>query len=312
MVGDSKLWATGRNESLPALLQRALWRHRGGVRHLAVHALSWPALGIAGHYCLVDEVLAPHPDRVVFELNLQLWGPAPPGFASFPELAGLIHGSRLWEAAWLPLSYTGITLNRLLSYRLLIDLGLEDEWAALVERQGRIFDLRASLDRRLERAIDGPTGLGTTAWLWSARLGLEQLVVAPGARPRDSRLYAEQQLGNVLRGVDPSSPRVRVFAALLDDYRRAGVPLLVWTTPLNVDHLRALGYSLDGLDRTIATFRSMTEASGATFVDFHARFPDAAFLDPGDHFTTAGKSSAAHILGGELAAAVAKMRGRHP
>ena len=100
--------------------------------------------------------------------------------------------------------------------------------------------------------------------------------------------------------------RLRIFEALIKTYRRAGVPVLVWVPPLNIEQLRDLGLSVEGLNETVTVLRHLAEANGASLIDLHALLPDAAFLDSSDHFTVAGKPNGTAIVGVALARALAK------
>jgi hypothetical protein len=70
---------------------------------------------------------------------------------------------------------------------------------------------------------------------------------------------------------------------------------------VNIEHIRSLGLSLDGLERSIVTIRQIVESSGAGFVDLHALLPDRAFRDARDHVTPDGEWNGTAMLGEQLA-----------
>ena len=102
-------------------------------------------------------------------------------------------------------------------------------------------------------------------------------------------------------GASGDANRLHILKATLDYFHRSGIPTVVWVAPVNIDHLRSLGLSIDGLSRSLGTIRKLVESSGAGFVDFHALLPDGAFRDARDHVTPDGEASGATALGEVLA-----------
>jgi hypothetical protein len=304
LLGDSVLAAPLGETALPEATREALARLGEPGRKIKLCPFGWPGWGVSGQYFLADEIVRARPDRIALELNLRALGPATAGTMSYPELAGWLETSHLWEAASLPLSYAGLTLDRLLFYRLLAVGGVEEEWANLLRRQARLFSLREPL----EVWVDQATGEHS---LFQRRVdGLAAAfnrAMVPGKR-RLRTAGLEPMLGEALGGIEPGHPRLRILKATLDRYRRAGIPTLVWVAPTNIEHLRSLGLSLTGIDRSMTTLRQLVESSGAMFADFHALLPDKAFRDEGDHTTSSGESGGVRVLAEELAVSIVRLK----
>lgn len=296
-LGDSVLLGLPGERTVPDATSEALWQRGARGRRVAVHPLGWPGWGIAAQYFLADEIIRARPDRIMLELNLRAFGPAAPADVSSPELAGFIGTNRLWEAAWLPLSYAGLTLDKLLFYRLLVTTDMDASWADLRRRQANVFRLRDPVETALDAALGSSSTRERRRVEAFARF--ERMLVPE--KNREQPALVKQALGTVLGGIPATHSRLRVLKATLDHYRRADIPIVVWVAPVNLDHLRSLGFSLDGLERSVATIRALVESTGAGFVDFHALLPDALFRDGGDHVTPDGDASGAAALGEALA-----------
>ena len=59
---------------------------------------------------------------------------------------------------------------------------------------------------------------------------------------------------------------------MLEAYRRAGIRVLIWVPPLNVEQLHWLGFAVEGLDRTVAVIRQVVESERGIL----ARLPRAS------------------------------------
>jgi hypothetical protein len=75
------------------------------------------------------------------------------------------------------------------------------------------------------------------------------------------------------------------MAAAVRSFAKAGVPVVVYVVPANLEHFERLGV-LDeaGLQVTLAHLRRAVEGAGGTLLDLHALLPDAGFRDAGGHF----------------------------
>jgi hypothetical protein len=303
MVGDSMTFTDGPGVSMPEWVRRELVA-RQGKRRTGVHVLSWAAWGTAPEYSMVDEIAQAKPDLLVLELNLRLLGPAPLGAVSYPELSGHIANDRLFEAAFLPLSHAGVTLGRMLFYRGVVLTAHESQFSDVLTRQAMLFDTREPLEKWLD-AKTHTRSYEDRRLAWGYTLSARYL--APGTRhSRDSLPHARDALGDVIDGIREDHPRLVVLRAMLRDFRRAGVPVLVWVSPINLDHLARLGLGLDGIERSMTTIQKAVEGSGARFVDLHALLHDDDFADAGDHYQRDGSPSGAKRVGQELGLAIAR------
>jgi hypothetical protein len=299
-VGDSMLWGFEGGTPLPDSVLRIVNRSVPRNRRSSIHTLSWGALTMDGEYCIADELIAAKPTLLVLELNLRALQPGPLGPASYSELAGFIRWPRLAEAAFVNLSDAGITLDRLLFYRFLVANHFEGAWLGLLDLQSRLFNSQDILEGWLEKKTDVETV--ATRRRESALYSFARLLIPHTAKA--TAAHTTEMLGAVLDGLDDDNSRLRVLKALLRDLRRANVPLLVWVSPVNVQHMRHLGMSMDGLDRSLRTIREAVEATGARFLDLHAILPDEGFRDSGDHYTLSGELDGAALVAARLGPAV--------
>jgi len=300
IVGDSMLFALPGMPSLPDRLN-AFFRHqKGRNRQATVHPLSWPAWSMIGQYCVADEIVAAKPDLIALELNARSLEPGPLGIFSYTEMAGWIEPRRWLEAMRLPLWDAGVTLNRLLFYRLLVAAELEAPWRALIDRQARLLNSRDPVEDWLVKKMGGITTQGAS---FMSSFGTQIRYSVPG-KNRGTAEMLDRQIGSLMRGMDADSPRLRLLGALLRRFHEAGIPTVVWLSPINVEHLKSLGMSFAGLDHSIASVRAVVEASGAELADFHGLLPDALFRDAGDHFTLDGEHSGGAILAPRLGRAL--------
>lgn len=300
LIGDSMLGSEGDIPSLADMVPARLNASKPKKSRVSVHPLVVYGWTMIGEYCAADEIIAAKPELVVLELNLRALQPFPLAAAGFPELGGLIRGPRLLEAALLPLSDAGITLDRLLFHRLLVKYDLEDPWLALFDRQARLLNSRDVLERWIEKKTHVET---VDLRKFSSVEEVFRRQLAPGGH-RSQRWHVEATFGAVLGGMERPNARLEVLGALLDHLRRAGVPVLVWASPVNVEYMRSLGLSMSGLDRSMVTIRRTVEQNGATFLDLHALLRDEAFRDLGDHYTLEGEVNGAEHVAEPLAEAI--------
>ena len=307
MMGDSMIFTEWPGKSVPSWVEDEL-KSREGTPRTSVHVISYAAWGTAPEYCMADEIAKAKPDLLVLELNLRLLGPAPLGIVSYPELAGHIANDRLLEAAFLPLSHAGITLGKLLFHRSIVLSQHELHLRDIQMRQAKVFHLRETLEEWLD-AKTGRQDYSMRKFAWG--IGLSNRYLERGKkRSRDNPSHARDALGDVLDGIPEDHPRLVVFGAMLADFKRRGVPVLVWVSPINLDHLNSLGLDTSHVDASISTIRKIVERHGARFVDLHALLHDAEFFDAGDHYTREGSPSGAQLVGQELGQAIGREEDR--
>lgn len=307
-LGDSMLASTPGEPSIPSAAEKALHQRdgRGGL-YPAVHTLWVPAWNPVTEYFLADEIIREHPARIVLELNLRTLGPVPLEPFGYPQLSGWIAPSRLPEAVLLPLSEAGLTVDRLLFYELLVGAGLDGLWKTVVDRQARLYNVRTPLELSLDRLLS--RGEALTRHLGAAFVGMQSGIIAGGKRLNAERLG--KIFGNVLSGIDGRQPRIRVLLAMVDRFRSAGIPVLVWVAPVNLEHVRSVGLPTTPFARATATLGRELTAHGAEFFDFHSGLPDTAFRDHGDHLMSTGTPAATEFVGMLIAEAIARTAPAH-
>jgi len=304
LLGDSTL--AGPDGRIPHRLDQTL-PDGSFSRTVDVLPLVQPGFNAFDFYFLADMIVDTDPDQVVLPLNLQTLPVTRTDRNARSRLAGWIEADRLWEAVWLPFQPIGLTVDRLLFYKMIVACGGSTSWSFLAHEQARVgaawkrlgtwaaarwprspmtafrdASRRASTATRLvERR---PTKDGT----WRTT------TVYRGAR--FSHAGALGALGTALRGIDESHAVLEVLGATLRRFRRANIDTLVYVIPINVDHLDVLGFDTSsGLARTIESIRLAVESNGGKLVDLHRLLRDDSFRDPA-HFTSPGLDAVVRAL----------------
>jgi hypothetical protein len=176
----------------------------------------------------------------------------------------------------------------------------EDAWRALLDRQAKLLNTRDLLEGFIERR----SGVSTSAErrLVAAADGYARML-APGTSFASVQ-HVEEMLGAALGGVDRENPRLKLLRLVLTELRAEGIPTLVWVSPVNVEHMRSIGLSMEGLERSMGTIRAVVESTGASFLDLHDLLPREAFRDSGDHYTGDGRPNGAAIVAARLGPAI--------
>jgi hypothetical protein len=302
LVGDSTMMtmqgmSAPSRQVLPARVSAALRQHGARGHDATLHTLCVPGLGPSGVYFISDRIIAAHPDRVAISLSLSSFSRQALREFGYAEIAGFLAARELPRMLRTSLFDVGLTLDRVLFYQAIVAARAVDAWRALRGMQARAFKLRD----RLSSALDDRLGSRAYADMQFA-LGIARLTRAqlPG-KPRATRAMAQAMFGPALEGLSADDPGLRMLDAALLRLQRAHIPALVYLRPNNVQHLAALGLSLDRLPDTVATIRRSVERRGARLADFHALFPDAAFTDSGDHYTFEGDPNGTNWLGDRIA-----------
>jgi hypothetical protein len=303
-VGDSMMQSPSPGiRTLPDRVWRVANQHAPASRHFRSQALAIGGMTILPEYFLVDEITSAKPSLVVLEVNLRGMQPGSLGGFGLAELAGLVRWPRLAEAAFAPLGDAGLTFDRVLLYRLLTKNHLERPWAAVLDRQARTVNVLLKLEEGLERRLDVNT-------LFARKLATSGLFARNFVpkRPRASAFSVMASLGAALGRFEAPNDRLRLFELVLRDLKRAETPVLVWVSPVNVEHIRSLGLATDGLPWATAKLAAIARDAGASFLDLHALLPDAAFRDSGDHPTLEGTPDGTAAVAKELADAVSRAK----
>ena len=280
LVGDSHLMVGRGDDLLHERLQQAL-RARG--EHVSVRRVADHGLGLLGHYCLSDTLAAASPHEVVLELNLAHFSPGWQRRQLAPCVV-MLEPRRWLEAARLPLHRDGVSLDRLLLYGTTGRVGGLGLLSRVVRWQSRVVLAWEQLTHALQARSPWPEGLAY----------LDVLVRSDLARARDrsgraTSSWALLLHGAALEGVRAGHPTLRVLDAVLAHYEEAGLRVLVFVNPINVEHLRSLRlHSETGLARTLARAEAVVRARGARWLDLHDLLDDAAFRDHMDHLGPGG------------------------
>ena len=302
LVGDSMLLPEGpgadRADTVPGRLERALARSRPAGERLRVHMLAQPGAGPSVPYFLSGILAEARPDAVVLELNLEylggVWRRTP--MWARPDLGGWLPPARLPEAVGLPLYRLGLPAGDLLWLRACVQLACEPSWSLLRRQQLRVRALyeqvrgrgreteRAERGRRLLAALfePGPYGPRTSRRAW-------------GPRP-------------FLEGPDLDRLPLALTAGAVRSLEQAGVPTLVYVTPVNVEHMTRIGvYEPKAVAGAVRYAERLVVGAGGRMLDLHGLLGDSSFRDASGHLTQSGEDSGADRLARELSAALAPL-----
>jgi hypothetical protein len=279
--------------------------HLGGLvnagiehpRRVSMVPIIGSGLSVYSYYFMSDRIIEFVPDAVVVQFNL-FW------------LSEHWHRSldRTVMAAWLPLSWwreavalplhlTTLTTDRWILYRSLQELGLFDLWYQVQREQARLPDAYWNLATWIQESARSPAGLDFRKdhkWRIAVR--------HRDKRNRATPLAARQQFEPALNGIEGDHFALRVLDALLGRLENAGIPVLVYLPPHNVEHLETLGLmNREGLDTTVARIEAVVRRRGASFVDLHDQLPDAAFRDYLDHYVDDSELEGSRLIAEQLA-----------
>jgi len=290
-VGDSlSMDMKPPDESVPRRLSEDLDAHAG------MGTLTASGLDIYSHYFLSEPVAALDADLVVLEVNLRNFSPAkrPRG-----HLAVWLPTTRWPEAASLPLHEAQASLDQLIFYRSVARAGGLNGLHSLQKNQVRVVQGYRSLAHWLQRMLGDSDGL----------VYLQQHILAVLGRTqtgnRQTRHDAEMFYGPALAGVDVDAPALKMLDAILGALTRSGNPVVLYTAPLNVEHLRRLEmYDAHGIATTISRIRDVARRHDADLIDLHDLLPDAAFGDSRNHLDYESEVDGAGLIAQRIAPVV--------
>jgi len=284
LLGDSMAISYREPKQIPSRLQEAVDELGAESPPIRVHSLASPGMGPFDFYFLAERVAATAPDQVILPVNLTSLSEGWHAAFARPQLAGLLPPSRLLEALGLPLEHIGVTADRLLAYVALAQAGALEAWRKISFRQAKLGVAQDQLADRVSTSVGSQT---------EQRFALDAFVynrsreVDSGLRPRLTTFGVEQRFAPALRGVEPDFPVLQMLGAAVRAFRERGIEVLVYTSPLNLEHIEAIGADdPDGLARTLASIRAVSEGAGARFLDLHDLIPDAGFRDFAGHLST--------------------------
>jgi hypothetical protein len=296
-LGDSSVMSFSQNSRrLPARLQAQLRSDSvpgSSMKRLPVRVydLSFPATGTFGWYFLADAVAASEPDLVIWQVSFTHLSPNWRRRLLLAELSCCMDTRRAGEVLSLPLYYAGLTLDRFLLYQAIDGLGGLNTWYQVIDEQSRINRVRATWLAERWRTDAAVRYVQASGFAMKRARG----------RPRRSDRYNEAaelvHYGDALTGLDPMHPVLQVLAAGLRVYRDAGIPVIVYLNPINVENLEAVdAYDRAIVEHSVELYRAAVESNGALFLDYHSLFPDSYFKDAPGHFTEPPSEDAGGLL----------------
>ncbi len=287
VLGDSTSISYPNGQRVHERLRQQVNRLAHDLPRIYVQSLGSPGTGPFDHYFVADLVAKARPDQVVIGFNFASMGVGWRTSQSRPELAGFIGASRLVEAIGLPLHWIGLRTDQLLFYSAIIGAGGYDPWRLLQREQVRIGAARESVEKWVGDLVgDHPEDRFQKALGWAL---LKRGTSERSGHNRLSASHIRLHYGQALTGTDRDHPVLRLLGATVAHLERAGVQTLVYTIPLNIEHIDSMGlYDDTGLAHTLASIEATIREAGGQFVDLHDLLPDQGFRDAPGHFTVEG------------------------
>jgi len=280
-LGDSTVVKYPPEHRLPKRLQEAVGHQNRSGRPIAVHSLATMGLTPYDFYFVADAVVDAGADLVILPFNLAAFSWSWRGRFPRPELSSWIHSGRIAQTALLPVHDIGLTMDRLLFYRLVERAVGIEAWHAFARQQARVGKGRQDLELWAS-GFQEPNAVAAFRRHYYLKLGSR---IRIRKAKRFNELGHENNHGGAFAGQDPSHPVIRIFDAALGALREAGVPVLVYVVPLNYEHCASLGlFDEAGLARTLESLEEVAQRNDALFLDLHRLLPDEGFIDAPGHF----------------------------
>ncbi len=306
MIGDSTVMAYPKGRTLYDQLQTVLDRQSLPVPAVQVYSVAAQGMTPGNFYLALDGIVRAKPDIVTIALNLGVIRSYLPPVLRRPELAGWMSARRLPRAlVGLPLQHYGVTADQLLFHQLLVRTRQPRLWFVQRREQARVGHFR----QYAEDYVAERTGLRTEPIARAARRNaVMRSETLPGDRNRFNERRADEFFGVSMRGLDENHFTMRVLEALLEELDAAGISVVMYVVPTNIDHLRDVGvYNEAGLSKTLSVFRAAADRYGAYFVDAHDLLSDAAFRDAFGHLFYDEPINGPQLLAERLAPDVARV-----
>lgn len=291
VLGDSTVIDYPYERAVPDNMRRLL-RGRAPRKTLVI-PIAAPGMSAPEYYAFADLIVANRADQVVFPINLASFSNRWRSGFNRRESIGWMPMHRLPDLLTRPFHAMNLTLDRILFYMGIVGFGLEDGWQYLGEEQ--------------VRAVHGIQHVRRTIHQFNPRMmndGLPsfRLPFQKGNPNRSNRHYVEALYGGAMDGIPSSHPVAQMLAGALEIYQDAGVRVLAYSVPMNVEHFEKIGFETrEGTLKTNEMLRELVESRGGTFLDLHRLFPDKAFKDLGGHFLQEKGFDGAMLLARELA-----------
>ena len=287
-LGDSTATFAQGFPNVVQEFQRTLRRSKLKKFHLS--AAAYPMMTPIDYFYAVHEIADSQPDAVVATVNLGVLGSRVPR----TDMAGMIPASSALWAQRYPLHKFGLTFDRLLLASAIVQTSAISSWRPIKERQTRLGDWRTlRVQEDLDRDQSG-----------KQRVYLNHISMVEGQRRADET-GTRHLFGDLLDGVTPNHPMVRMLEGTVSVLRERGIVVVLYVNPVNIEWFDRVGLSeRKGLHQTIAVIRAMVEGHGGTLVDLHEMLPDAGFKDAAGHMHAKRPHRAAHRIAKNLAYAV--------
>jgi hypothetical protein len=298
VLGDSGVVSYPEGHSVPERLQARL--------QPKVQSLGMPGAGAFDYYFVADDVARAEPDLVVIALSLDHFSRTWQRSYSRPQLAGRIAASRLGEALWLPLHWTGLTTDQLLSYVALVEAGGYEPWYWLSLRQAQVGRAWAELEAWMQGGVyvaRNDTGDETPERLF--RTAADEATIARLFTGPDLRHYRRAGLvdhyAETLAGIPDDHPVLAAVGATVERFVQDDIRVLVYVAPVDVAYLAEQGFLDDGgFIATLAAIEAVVVRSGGSFVDLHDALASDAFRDAPGHLAYAAEIDGPDLLADRL------------
>jgi hypothetical protein len=283
VLGDSTVGPPRATDHVPSRLHVALLRRTAEVSEAVVYNLSAPAMGSVTYHFMVADIVDALPDLVVWQVAFTHTSHHWRRTFSHHEMAGRMRLGDLARLTLLPIHDLGLSADDLLLYKLLMGSGSSTAWIWLVAEQSRVAKLRVALEERLAPWVGVRPEQG-----FRHRVALK--AKGNGQKRIDGRLRslgkaAVRRQGDGLTGLDPSHITLRMLAESLRLFETAGIPVLVYLGPINIEHLRNIGVvDEEVLRESVDVYRQVVVENGAGFIDLHDALPDISFVDARGHY----------------------------
>lgn len=286
-------------DAIPAQITRKLKDGAPPGVEPKLYRMAIPGAGYSLFYFFADEIVRMRPRMVVYEFNANTLSDSWHVKWARPDNISRIGFERVPEALMLPLDRLGVTADRMLWTVTCVELGCGKLWNRVQRAQLSV----AELYLRARDAIESETG-------WRANHSMRRLrqlghrsaqVGVDRSRRRTAEQYREV-LDTALDGAPADHVGFQLLAVTVRRLVEAGIPVLVYATPLNVENMRERGvWDPVGMQQTMTNLADVVQAEGGHFVDLHDLLPDDGFRDASSHMTFRGKGSGQDLLADRLA-----------
>ncbi len=301
LLGDSMAQNPGKGPSIARLTELAL--HETAPRNRAhVRSFAYSGFGMFAHWAVAQRLAETGVDVAIIEVGAHSFR-AVPGIMGRTAVAGIVPPARIPTLINLPLQATGLTWDRMLLYATLRGSGLYPGWRSVRARQAHAA---SALDTTAQ-AMDGWFGHDATAEVAADRRSYEhRLATAPTRPPRWRPETARADYAPLAAGIGVDHPSLAFLCAAVKHLSDAGIGVLVYFTPANVEYFTAVGaLGRDAWGGSLDTIEQAVVGAGGTFLDLHALLGDEHFRDAIGHLTVTHGGPGR--VAGEIAAQLASM-----